>query len=68
MRDVAPFEGTLIHVLEEDLDFTVVVVHVVASNHVGVVDVTEDLDLAADLEADGVIVAAVDAVDYFEGI
>lgn len=62
-RDVDPLEGALIHVLEQDLDFAVVVVHVVAPNHVGVIDVAEDLDLAADLEADGVIMVAVDDLE-----
>lgn len=66
MGDVDPLEGALVHVLQEDLDFTVVVVHVVAFNHVGVVDVAEDLDLAADLEADGVIEVAVDDLEGVE--
>lgn len=63
-RYLFAFEGSAIHKLEEDLDLTGVVVHAVASNHEGVIGRPKDLDLAADLAADGFFVVS---VDDFEG-
>uniref|UniRef100_A0A7N2N041 Uncharacterized protein n=1 Tax=Quercus lobata TaxID=97700 RepID=A0A7N2N041_QUELO len=50
--DVHTFQGALIHVLQQDLDFTIVVEHVMAFDHVGVVHVAEDLDFGVDLAVD----------------
>lgn len=63
--DVGSFEGPTVHVLEKDLDLTGVIEHVVAFDNVGVVHVAEDLDFAADLVSDGVVVGS---VDDFEGV
>nr|GLL23291.1 hypothetical protein EUGRSUZ_F03995 [Ipomoea trifida] len=48
-----------------NLDFAVVIRHVVAFHDARVADVTEDLDLPAHLEAHGVLVVA---VDHFQGV
>ena len=53
------FQQAPIHVLQQDLDFTVVVEHVVAFDHVRVVHVAEDLDFGADLGAYQVLVVPV---------
>lgn len=65
VRDVFPFEGATVHEFQQDLDFAVVVVHVVTLHHVLVIDVAEDLDLAVDLAADGLLVVA---VDHLQGV
>lgn len=64
MGDVNPFKRALVHILEENLDFTVAVLHFVTTDDVVVVDTAEDLDLAADLESGGVVMVA---IDNFEG-
>jgi hypothetical protein len=58
--DVGALQGPPIHELQEHLDFAVVVEHVVALDHVGVVHVPEDLDLRADLERVDAVRGAVD--------
>lgn len=60
-----PFKRAFIHEFKEDLDFTVVIEHIVTSNDVRVVDVTENLDLTAHLKANGVLVVT---VDHFESV
>lgn len=61
-----PFERAFIHEFKEDLDFTVVIEHIVTSNDVRVVDVTENLDLTAHLKANGVLVVTVDDFESVE--
>ena len=61
--DVLALQRPAVHVLEQDLDLAVVVVHVVALDDVGVIDVAEYFDLAADLAAHGVIVVAVNHLE-----
>lgn len=65
MRDVYAFERSSIHEFEENLNFAAEIEHVVASDDVWIVDVAENLDLAVDLEADGVFGVA---VDDFQGV
>lgn len=66
VRHVGPFQRSSVHVLEEDLNLAIVIGQTVAFNHVGVVDVAEDLDLATHLEADGVLVVAVNHLQSIE--
>lgn len=54
------FQGTAIHELEEDFDFAVTVVHVVALDDVRVVNVAKDLDLTADLTSHRFLVIPID--------
>lgn len=61
-----PFKRAFIHEFKEDLDFTVVIEHIVTSNDVRVVDVTENLDLTAHLKANGVLVVTVDDFESVE--
>ena len=61
--DVGALQRPLIHELQEHLDFAVMVEHVVALDHVGVVHVPEDLDLRADLAAHEVLVGPVDDLE-----
>lgn len=66
VADAGAFQGPPIHVLQQHLDLAVVIEHVKALDDVGVVDAPEDLDLAADLEADGIVVVAVDDLEGVE--
>lgn len=65
-RDLLSLHGSPVHELEQDLDFSVVVEHVVALDHVWVVDVAKDLDLAADLAPDRLLVVPVDHLQRVE--
>ncbi|KAI4329495.1 hypothetical protein MLD38_027879 [Melastoma candidum] len=65
VAQVDALQGTAVHELQEDLNLAIVVVHIMAPDHIGVVDVAEDLNLSADLEADGVLIVV--AVDNLEG-
>ncbi|KAJ0979632.1 hypothetical protein J5N97_015106 [Dioscorea zingiberensis] len=58
--DAAAIEGAAVHVLEEDLDLVGAVFEPVAPDDVGVIAGAEDVDLAADLAAYGVVVVPVD--------
>jgi len=42
-----------VHELQEHLDFAIVVEHVMALHHIGVVHIAEDLDLGAKLAGHG---------------
>lgn len=59
------FKRPFIHVFKEDLDFSIVIIHVMALDDVEVVYVSEDLDFPADLAANGVVVVA---IDHLEGV
>lgn len=65
MGDVCTLKGSFVHVLEEDLNFTIVIDEVVTSDDVRVVDFAKNLNFTAHLIADGVFVVA---VDHFEGV
>ncbi|KAL2243132.1 UNVERIFIED_CONTAM: hypothetical protein Sindi_0431200 [Sesamum indicum] len=65
MGDVGTLKGSLVHVLEEHLNFPIVIEEIVAFDDVRVVDIAKDLDFAAHLNADGVVVVA---IDDFEGV
>lgn len=66
LRDVRSFQRTPIHVLEEDLDFAVVIEHVVALHHIRIVNVAKDLDLAAHLDPHRVLVVAVNRLQSID--
>lgn len=65
-RDLQTLERAPVHELEQDLDLAVVVEHVVALDHVRVVHIAEDLDLAADLAPDRLLVVTVDHLQRVE--
>jgi hypothetical protein len=67
-RDVGALQGPPIHEPQEHLDFAVVVEHVVALDHVGVVHVPEDLDLRADLTAHKVLVGPADDLERVDAV
>lgn len=54
------FERSVIHILQEDLDLTCVIVHTVAPHHKRIVNGSEDLDLSTDVTTHGVLVVTVD--------
>lgn len=60
IRDMIAFQRTPVHELEEDFDFAVTVVHVVALDDVRVVNVSKDLDLTAHLTANRFLVIPMD--------
>lgn len=64
--DVSSFKRSAIHELQQNLDFSVVIVHIVALDHVLMVHIPEDLDLAADLPANGVLVIPVNHLERIE--
>lgn len=59
-------EGPTVHVFKEDFNLTGVIEHIVALNHVEVVNVSKDLDFPADLAADVVLVIPVNNLEGVE--
>ena len=53
------FHGAPIHVLQQDLDFAIVVEHVMAFDHIRVVHAAEDLNFDVDLVKHWVLVGLV---------
>ena len=49
VNDVSLLKRSIIHVLQQHLDFADVVIHVMALHHVGVIHISEDLDYSIDL-------------------
>ena len=59
LRDVRSFQGASIHVFKENLDFAVVIEHIVALDHIGIVNVAKDLNLTAHLKPNRVLVVSI---------
>lgn len=66
LRDVRSFQRAPIHVLEKNLDFAVVIEHIVALDHIGIVNVAKDLDLTAHLKPNRVLVVAVNDLESID--
>lgn len=64
--DVDPFKRAFVHELKKNLDFAVVIEHIMTPNNVRVVDITENLDLTAHLESDRVLVVTIDNFESIE--
>ncbi|KAI5392198.1 hypothetical protein KIW84_076837 [Lathyrus oleraceus] len=75
LRDVFPFERTTVHVFQQNLNFSVVIVHLVTLDHVWIINISQDLDFSMDLTTNRFLVmtvnhlqsvsTAVDSVNYF---
>ena len=65
VNDVSLLKRSIIHVLQQHLDFADVVIHVMALHHVGVIHISEDLDYSIDLVEYNVLVVS---VDHLQGV
>ena len=65
INDVSLLKRSIIHVLQQHLDFADVVVHVMALHHVGVIHISKDLDYSIDLVEYNVLVVS---VDHLQGV
>lgn len=63
LRDVCSFQRTPIHILKKNLDFTVMIKHIMALNNIGIVNVTKDLDLTAHLKPNRIFVVSVNDLE-----
>lgn len=61
-----PFERAFIHELKKNLDFAVVIEHIVTPNDVRVVYISENLDLTAHLETDRILMVTIDNFQSIE--
>ena len=59
-KDLLTFERATVHELKKDLDFTVVIKHVMALDHVRVIHIAKDLDLSTDLASHYLVVVPID--------